>query len=244
MRIALAVALLLAATSGRALAVVLGGGLANADCRVAFEDVDATAGASGVVCTDGDPTCDRDGVADGQCRFTVRLCTGVATPACDPATLTGLSIAGIGLPEPPLPSEDGACGEPDDVVVPVGEAAAGSVLARGGGELRDVDYLNLCCRSTAGLFDAAHCALAIDPAASGCTTLPGRVRRQFAGAGRLVAGGEPSKRAVRRARKKLRAVQRQAQKIADRDACGNALGLIAAHADEALGAAGANGLTR
>lgn len=243
MRRALAAALLVAATCGRALAVVLGGGLANADCRVAFEDVDATTGASGVVCTDGDPTCDRDGLADGQCRFQVRLCTGVATPACDPATLTNLSVAGIGLGEPPLPSVDGACGDATDVLVPVGEAAASTVLARGGGELRDVDYLNLCCRSSAGLLDAAHCALAVDPVVSGCSALPRRVRRQFLAAGRLVAGGDPSKRAIRRARAKLRAVQRQGQRIAKRDACGYALGLVATHADETLGAAGAGSLT-
>lgn len=242
MRLALAAALL-CCTTGRALAVVLGGGLASADCRIAFEDVDATSGASGVVCTDGDPTCDRDGVADGQCHFAVRLCTGLTTPACDPSTLTGLGIAGLALPEPPLPSEDGACGAAADVVVPVGTASGATVLARGGGELRDVDYLNLCCRSGAGLFDAARCAVAIDPAVSGCT-VPRRVRRQLAAAERLIGGAEPSVRAVRRARKKLRAIQRQARRIADRDACGNALGLVASHADEALGAAGATNLTR
>lgn len=224
-------------------AVVLGGGLANADCRIAFADVDATAGASGVVCTDGDPACDRDGVADGQCRFAVRLCTGLASPGCDPATLTGLTVAGLALPEPPLPSEDGACGGAADVVVPVGTASGATLLARGGGELRDVDYLNLCCRAGAGLFDAAHCALAVDPAVSGCA-VPRRVRAQLAAAERLVAGAAPSKREVRRAGRKLRAVQRQARRLARRDACGNALGLVAGHADETLGAAGAASLTR
>jgi hypothetical protein len=243
MRIVPAAALLLLATTGRALAVVLGGGLADADCRVAFEDVDATSGASGVVCTDGDPTCDRDGLADGQCRFAVRLCTGLTTPTCKPVTLTGLTIAGLALPEPPLPSEDGACGAAVDVVVPVGTASGATVLARGGGELRDVDYLNLCCRSGAGLFDAARCAVAIDPEVSGCS-VPRRIRRQLAAAQRLLDAGEPSARAVRRARKKLRAIQRQARRLAGRDACGNALGLVASHADDALGAAGATNLTR
>ncbi|MCW5893195.1 MAG: hypothetical protein KIT14_21990 [bacterium] len=242
MRLALAAALL-CLTTGRALAVVLGGGLVDADCRIAFGDVDATAGASGVVCTDGDPTCDRDGVADGQCRFTVRLCTGVDAPTCDPATLSSVTVAGLALPEPPLPSQDGACGEAADVVVPVGTASGATVLARGNGALRDVDYLNLCCRSGAGLFDAARCALAVDLAVSGCT-VPRRVRRLFAAADRLVASGEPTKRAVRRARRSLFKVRQKARRMAARDACGNALGLVASHAEAMLAAAAATNLTR
>lgn len=245
MRIALLLLPLLVA-SAPADALVAGGGLADADCRVVFDGVDATAGASGVVCTDGDPACDADGAADGVCRFAVRVCTGVALPGCNPVGLSAIAISGLALPPPPLPSEDGACGTALDVAVPVGTAVGTTLLARGGNELRDVDYLNLCCRSGAGLFDAARCALAVDPAVSGCAgrTLPRRARKQFSAAGRLLETGEPSRKAVRRARKKLATVRRLARRVAGRDACGNALGLVATHADDMLGAAGTTNLTR
>jgi hypothetical protein len=55
--------------AAQARSFVLGGGTADKDCRVAFGGLDATAGASGVVCADGDPVCDTDGSADGACTF-------------------------------------------------------------------------------------------------------------------------------------------------------------------------------
>lgn len=55
-----------------------GGGPAVSDCLVEYDGV---APADGVVrCTDGDPSCDTDGVPNGGCRFTVRACLNVADP--------------------------------------------------------------------------------------------------------------------------------------------------------------------
>src|SRR5207237_5329489 len=124
-------------------AFVLGGGLPDKDCRVAFGGVDATDGESGVVCTDGDPACDTDGVADGSCRFDVSLCTGVAVPGCTPEPISSITVAGLPLALPPLPSTAGACGAQLEVVVPAGAASGVTAIARSGGALKDVDYLDL-----------------------------------------------------------------------------------------------------
>src|SRR5262249_54073914 len=126
-------------------AEVLGGGLANTDCRLVFRGVSATNANSGVVCTDGDPSCDADGVADGACHFAVRLCTGTATSGCDTATFSSISVAGLHVPPPHVPAPDGTCGPTTDLEVPVGMPSGTTVLGRDGNELRDVDYLQLCC---------------------------------------------------------------------------------------------------
>src|SRR3989442_3856121 len=114
-------------------AFVLGGGNADKDCRVAFGGVDATDGESGVVCTDGDPACDTDGVADGSCRFDVSLCTGVAVPGCTPEPISSITVAGLPLALPPLPSTAGAFCARLDVVVPAGAPPGGAADAPGGG---------------------------------------------------------------------------------------------------------------
>ena len=76
-------ATLLLATVRTGRAEVLGGGLVRTDCRTVFRGVTATNVNSGVVCSDGDPECDRDGVADGTCHFDVRLCTGNSGDGCE-----------------------------------------------------------------------------------------------------------------------------------------------------------------
>jgi len=216
-------------------AFVLGGGSADKDCRVAFGGVEATDGDSGVLCTDGDPACDADGVADGSCRFAPSLCIGVPVEGCTPIVIESIELTGLSLVPPELPSQPGACGAPLDVAVPVGSAAGVTVVARSGGALRDIDYLNLCCRTGAAPFDAARCALAIDPAIAGCTRpLPAAAVKKFgrARAAILRAAADPrrAKREVRRANRSLDAVRRIARRLADTDACGDALGLVVSHA--------------
>jgi|GEM_PF-4479251 len=218
-------------------ALVLGGGLTDADCRVVFDGVTATAGASGVVCTDGDPACDEDGMADGACRFTVRLCTGMATPGCDPVPLSEIVTSGLELEPPPLPDEAGSCGATRTIRVAVGAAEATTVLARGGGELRDVDYLNLCCEGEGGSpLGAVRCALRADLTASGCA-VPRRAVRAMQAAARQLASDTPSGAALRRARRKLGIVRSLAKALATRQPCANALGLMARHAQDVLAAA-------
>src|SRR5437660_1036394 len=171
---------LLSATATRVDAFVLGGGNADKDCRVAFGGVDTTDGESGVVCSDGDPACDVDGVADGTCRFAPSLCTGVPVEGCTPIPIESIDVAGLPLAPPALPGKAGACGATLDVAVSAGGAVGVTAIARSEGALRDVDYLNLCCRTAAGPFDAARCALAVDPAIAGSAgPLPAPAVREF-----------------------------------------------------------------
>jgi len=217
-------------------ALVPGGGLANTDCRVVYEGVDATSGASGVVCLDGDPGCDGDGAADGTCRFSVKICTGVPTPSCTPTAVDGIATGGAQLA---TPAGAHGCGADTVVEVPVGQAVGSTLIATGDGGVRDVDYLNLCCRATAGAFDAAICALAVDPTVSGCArkTVPLAARHAFLRARTLVAqaAANPTHaRPRRRAQRALEVVRARAQRLATHDTCGFALGLMATHAEQAL----------
>jgi len=223
-------------------AFVLGGGSADGDCRVAFGGVDATAGASGVVCADGAP-CDVDGVADGACHFSVSVCTAVPVDGCMPTTIDRISVAGLPLESPPLPSHTEACGTAMTVTVPVETAMGATLLASGGGGLRDVDYLNLCCRSDTEPLAAARCALGVDPRMiAGCTTarVPALVAAEFAHARRLIerAATEParSRRFVRRAKRVLAQMRDRGRRLAAKDDCGDSVALVASHALSTLGA--------
>jgi hypothetical protein len=221
-------------------AIVLGGGIADKDCRVAWEGADATDGTSQVTCIDG-TACDTDGTVDGACRFDVQLCVGVEQDGCRGVALDRLDVAGVPVPAPAVPAPDGTCAEPTQVDVPVGTVAAGTVLAWTGRELRDVDYLNLCCVAQDDPLGAARCAVLVDPAVSGCATVPRRVERVFAAARDRVdrAWAEPARarRLLRKAARKAAKARKTAQKLAKRDPCGNALGLVATHARDVLRAA-------
>jgi hypothetical protein len=233
------VVLLLVSTTAHA--VVLGGGLADTDCTVGFDGVDATDGASGVVCTDGDPTCDTDGVADGTCRFAIRLCTRLPAPGCTPRDVTSIAVAGLALDRPAL-GGGAACGTPDALAVPVDTAVGATLIARDGDSLKDVDYLNVCCRSTPQPFDAATCALRPAPSIAGCgATVPRAFVRALAKARLLLAqaAAHPAiaKPTARRALRKLGRMRDVARKLAASDACGDALALVASHAIGVLRAA-------
>jgi hypothetical protein len=224
---------------------VLGGGIANKDCRVAFGGVDPTEGASQVLCTDGDP-CDADGAVDGSCRFDVTLCTGVSIPGCAPGKVTSLDVAGFPLESPPLPSVDGECGTPSEIILPATGGETGvSVIAHDGQALKDVDFLNLCCRSEPAPFDAALCALAALPDVA-CR--PGVVpERKLVPFGRargymLQAAADPAQARVlaRKAVKELKKVKRAAKRISRTDSsCGFVMGLVASHAIETVRASAA-----
>lgn len=235
----LAVALLLAA-SGSAGAVVLGGGTVDRDCRVAYDGVDATDGASQVTCVDG-AACDADGTADGTCRFDVRLCVGVEQAGCSGVRLDEIDVAGLSLAPPTLPAPAGTCGEASEVAVPAGGLAAGTLLAWTGRELRDVDYLNLCCLAADDPLGAARCSVAVDPTVSGCAEIPRKAERGFERARERLelAVGDPgrARRLLAKAARKVTKARNAGRKLAKRDPCGNALGLVATHARETLRAA-------
>jgi hypothetical protein len=238
---ALAIGTLLIATTARAF--VLGGGIADKDCRVGYGGVDATNGASGVVCTDGDPACDVDGVADGTCTFTVSLCTGIPEEGCDPVEIDSIDVAGVPLARPPLPSEGGSCGAKSVIGVAAGTAEGTTAVASSAGELRDVDYLNLCCRTAAAPLDAVRCAVAVDPVIAGCgRRLPAVVARRFATAraalAHAVANPDRAHTDVRRARRAMSRVRRTGQRLARTDDCGDVLALVASHALDILESGG------
>jgi hypothetical protein len=233
-------ALLIAATAG---AFVLGGGNADKDCRVGYGGVDATNGASGVICTDGDPACDIDGVADGTCTFAVSLCTGIPEEGCDAVEIDTIDVAGIALAKPPLPSEGRSCGVKSIVGVLVGTAQGTTAVASSAGELRDVDYLNLCCRTAAAPLDSARCAVAVDPTIAGCgRALPAVVARRFvtarAALAHAVVNPDRAHVDVRHARRAMSRVRRTGQRLARKNQCGDTLALIASHALDVLDSAG------
>jgi hypothetical protein len=57
----------------------LGGGPAVTDCML-VTDVAGGGDRRAPSCTDGDPSCDADGVADGTCHFAVRICLDAVDP--------------------------------------------------------------------------------------------------------------------------------------------------------------------
>jgi hypothetical protein len=77
----------------------LGGGPRATDCML-VTDVAGAAGRGAARCTDGDPSCDADGVADGTCRFAVRVCLDAVDPArprCHADVVTKVTASDAGL---------------------------------------------------------------------------------------------------------------------------------------------------
>src|SRR5258706_10582241 len=80
---------------------VPGGGSTSFDCLVEYDGVtpnDPPSLPKRVKCTDGDPTCDTDGLANGSCRFRVSACINNPDsrfPSCPPSVspITGFTIA-------------------------------------------------------------------------------------------------------------------------------------------------------
>ena len=240
----LAAAVLLLAIVQVSRAEVLGGGLASTDCRLVFRGLDATNGNSGVVCTDGDPTCDADGVANGTCSFAVKICTGTAASGCDTATFTSVDVSGTHIPPPRVPAPDGTCGPPTALEVPVGTSGGTTVLGLDGNQPRDVDYLQLCCLSgEATPLEVARCALAVDLSVSGCGAhkIPAGVRQPFARARDLLksisAAESVHARSLKLAFRKLGAAHGAAKRFAKHDQCGDALGLVVNYTQNMVGAA-------
>lgn len=96
-----------------------------------------------------------------------------------------------------------------------------------------------CCVSSPAGFDAARCAVGIDLTVSGCSTrqITRSARSAFARARALVTtlAHDPARARVRRrAARRLGKVQVAARHLAQRDTCGDALGLMASHARDAL----------
>jgi hypothetical protein len=72
-----------------------------------------------VGCTDGDPACDADRVANGTCVFSLRVCVAQALAACQAGTVTSLEATPrkLAIPLPAVPASTPACGAPAQVRV-------------------------------------------------------------------------------------------------------------------------------
>lgn len=92
-------AIVLAGTAARAFAAtVAGGGSSLSDCAVTLEIPGANVPAppkvaKGVDCTDGDPTCDSDGLRNGECVFELQLCANsTAITGCTPDHVDSITV--------------------------------------------------------------------------------------------------------------------------------------------------------
>lgn len=83
--------------------IVPGGGSSTTDCvaewTVVARPVDP-APVTGVACTDGDPACDADGVANDHCLFTVGLCLGGTDPRLNCPAAAGIKSYALQSPQP------------------------------------------------------------------------------------------------------------------------------------------------
>lgn len=74
--------------------IVAGGGAKSNDCLAVFETpVDLRPGRRHIRCVDGDPSCDADGIVNGECRFPVGVCANdTSEPRCTVAGVQSIFI--------------------------------------------------------------------------------------------------------------------------------------------------------
>src|SRR5262249_44993634 len=130
------------------------------------------------------------------------------------------------------------CGAFDTVDVPLGTAVGETMIASGDSGVVDVDYLNLCCASTATTADAVACAVEIDPSVAGCGRLPVAFTNELAKVRTLVdqATADPGQAlaAARHAVRLLGRMRSSARKLGKNDVCGFSLGLVVSEAQDVL----------
>jgi hypothetical protein len=104
--------------AGAVEARVPGGGSKKTDCYAEFDGITPKRGTR-VECTDGDPSCDTDGLCQGTCTFRIRVCAKQSSPPrCDSPNVTGFkrNTLGLSLPQP-LPITSPTCGAYTNVAV-------------------------------------------------------------------------------------------------------------------------------
>lgn len=91
---AVAVAYLILSAPALAL-VIAGGGKASTDCLAVFQVSDTVPlkGSNHINCTDGDPSCDADGVVNGVCQIPVGVCAN--STALSKCTLDGVESINV-----------------------------------------------------------------------------------------------------------------------------------------------------
>jgi len=157
-----------------------GGGPAATDCFVEFDGVVSP----NTSCTDGNPSCDMDGVVNGVCVFPISTCINVAgDSSCAPVGLTTAPVvrpakssiaSALGQELAALDPAQATC-TPRGIAVPLAASLTGvkqgvaqlAITASAGGK-RDRDKLRLTCRPSPGApslrnvvepIFATHCAL-------------------------------------------------------------------------------------
>lgn len=111
-----------------------GGGSNRTDCMLVTEvaGVAAQPRARTTVCTDGDPACDADGVANNACLFSVRICLDAADQSgCTPEPISHVTLAGPIPALAGLSAAIGAMSMPVDVSETCTASAAVPVATRG-----------------------------------------------------------------------------------------------------------------
>jgi len=68
-----------------------GTGPAASDCLVQYGRITAAR----TTCTDGDPACDADGLANGVCTIAVDVCLNEPSPGCTPDAISGPTVAPV-----------------------------------------------------------------------------------------------------------------------------------------------------
>ena len=102
-----------------------GTGKPASECYVTLRGVAATVPGR-IACTDGDPACDADAVADGACTFAFRVCVAQALSGCQATSVTSVTAtpASLAIPVPPVPASAPVCGDAAQVTVPLRKGGA------------------------------------------------------------------------------------------------------------------------
>jgi hypothetical protein len=157
-----------------------GKGAAKNDCYSEFNVTGATAkGKSGAVCTDCDPTCDKDGsaTANNSCTFEIEVCAhqaDAALPKCTSPQITSFTkLKPPTLSTPATPADAAACGDANDVPAAVKKkgkkpgAIVKLVAVAAGKPPKDPDALKLFCLPRVGA-----CPTTTTTTTTTSTTLP------------------------------------------------------------------------
>jgi hypothetical protein len=137
-----------------------GGKSAKADCYIVYKGITVTSGQNKVECTDGDPTCDTDGEAQGTCSFGFEACfNDPNVPSCTPSNVTAVVVNGATINTPTLPTSENVCGDQSVVAVPLKQGKKGpkkgklklKVTAESVSKpKKDKDVIALICNPSAG----------------------------------------------------------------------------------------------
>jgi len=108
------------ATTSTTLPTITGTGNAASECFVTVTGPSATSDGR-VICADGDPACDADGVANGACAFDLRVCVAEVLSGCHVSSITAVNAkpASLHVALPVVPTSAPTCGPETQIVVPL-----------------------------------------------------------------------------------------------------------------------------